>query len=35
MFEGGRLEDKFFFHRLDCTAPYTARQPCVILPYLQ
>jgi hypothetical protein len=28
MFEGGRLEDKFFFHNLNCTAPYTVRQAC-------
>jgi hypothetical protein len=30
MFEGGRFEDKFFFHSLDCTALHAARQACII-----
>jgi hypothetical protein len=28
MFEGGRLEDKFYFHSSDCTVLHTARQAC-------
>jgi hypothetical protein len=31
MFEGSRLEDKFFFHNLDGTALHTARQACTYI----
>jgi hypothetical protein len=35
VFEGGRLEDKFFFHGLDSTALHTARQVSICLRILQ